>query len=102
MKQPEWSSRANIGAMGLFASHLEKHMGKSLATARAPETSRRTRRRLPIRAVIRLNEFLAPNEAHPLAEAGSEARAAGRLRLFAAVLARLASNRCDADSGRVK
>ena len=50
----------------------------------------RRRRRLPSLAILRIVDELLPNESHPLANAPAESRAAGRLRLIAAVLARLA------------
>jgi len=51
----------------------------------------RRRRRLPVRATLRLDDDLPANEQHPLASAAPETRAAGRLRLIATVLARLAA-----------
>ena len=51
----------------------------------------RKRRRLPIRAFLHLDDSLAANEQHPLAASPPEMREASRLRLFASVLARLAS-----------
>lgn len=51
---------------------------------------RRRNRRLPVQASLRLDDGLAANEHHPLAKAAPEMREAGRLRLIAVVLARLA------------
>jgi hypothetical protein len=48
------------------------------------------RRRLPVLASLHLDDGLMANEHHPLAGAAPETRAAGRLRLIAAVLARMA------------
>jgi len=52
--------------------------------------ARRRNRRLPVQAELHLDDGLAANEHHPLASSAPEARAAGRLRLIASVLARLA------------
>lgn len=49
------------------------------------------RRRLPVCARLMLDDSLDANEQHPLAQASPEMREASRLRLIAAVLARLAS-----------
>jgi len=60
---------------------------------RKDESSRkkgRSRRRLPVKASLRLDDSLPANEHHPLAKAAPETREAGRLRLIAVVLARLA------------
>ncbi len=51
---------------------------------------RRRNRRLPVQASLHLDDSLAANEHHPLASSAPETRAAGRLRLIASVLARLA------------
>jgi len=51
---------------------------------------KRRRGRLPVRARLLLDDSLAANEHHPLARSAPEVRAANRLRLIAAVLARMA------------
>ena len=56
-------------------------------------TPKKRRQRLPVLATLSLNDALAANEYHPLAKSAPEVRAAGRLRLIATVLARLATNR---------
>jgi hypothetical protein len=58
-----------------------------------PAKPKRRRQRLPVLAVLSLNDALAANEYHPLAKSAPEVRAASRLRLIATVLARLATNR---------
>ena len=58
----------------------------------APDASkpRRRRQRLPVRARVAFDDSLPPNEHHPLAQSTPEARAANRVRLIAAILARMA------------
>lgn len=56
--------------------------------ADGPKRNRRCR--LPVQARLHLDDSLAANHHHPLADAAPETRAAGRLRLIAAILARLA------------
>lgn len=57
-----------------------------------PQPGRRPakRKRLPVLACLHLDDDLPANEHHPLAGAAPETRAAGRLRLIAVVLARMA------------
>ncbi|MCZ2340481.1 MAG: hypothetical protein LC104_01635 [Bacteroidales bacterium] len=50
----------------------------------------RRRSRLPVHADVRLDDSLPANENHPLAQSSPEAREAGRLRLIAGILARMA------------
>lgn len=50
----------------------------------------RRRSRLPVHSDVRLDDSLPVNEHHPLARSSPEAREAGRVKLIAAVLARLA------------
>ncbi len=54
------------------------------------DSAGKRRRRLPILAMLRLDDELPSNLNHPLAGAPPEKRAASRLRLIAAILARLA------------
>ncbi len=56
----------------------------------AEPTPRKQRRRLPVRARLSLDDMLAANDHHPLGSSVPEVRAANRVRLIAAVLARLA------------
>ncbi len=51
---------------------------------------KRRRGRLPVKAKLLLDDSLPANEYHPLARSAPEVRAANRLRLIAAVLARMA------------
>jgi len=48
------------------------------------------RGRLPVHADLRLDDSLAANQNHPLAQTAPEIRAASRLHLIATILARLA------------
>lgn len=48
------------------------------------------RRRLPTRVKMSVDDTLAANPHHPLAQAAPEVRAAGRLRIIAGILVRLA------------
>lgn len=50
----------------------------------------RRRSRLPVHADVRLDDSLPANENHPLAQSSPEAREAGRLKLIAGILARMA------------
>ena len=50
----------------------------------------RRRRRLPVRAELKLDDNLPANEHHPLGNSAPEARTAGRHRIIGSVLARLA------------
>ena len=54
---------------------------------------KKRRQWLPVLAALSLDDALAANENHPLAKSAPEIRAAGRLRLIAIVLARLATSR---------
>ena len=56
-------------------------------------TPKKRRQRLPVLATLSLDDTLAANDHHPLGQSAPEVRAAGRLRLIATVLARLATNR---------
>ncbi len=51
---------------------------------------KRRRQRLPVLARLSLDDSLLANEHHPLAQAAPEVRGASRVRLIAAILARLA------------
>lgn len=53
-------------------------------------TPKRRRQRLPVQAILSLDDSLAANEHHPLGQSAPEVRDAGRVRLIAAVLARMA------------
>ena len=64
----------------------EQHQGDAPQPGREPKK----RRRLPVLASLHLDDDLPANEHHPLAGSAPETRAAGRLRLIAAVLARMA------------
>jgi len=55
----------------------------------APSPKRR-RQRLPVHARFSLDDSLPANEHHPLAQSAPDVRAASRVRLIAAVLARIA------------
>lgn len=68
-----------------MSGHNEKERNE-----KPSESPGRKRRRLPIRALLHLDDSLAANEQHPLAESPPEVREASRLRLIASVLARLA------------
>ncbi len=50
----------------------------------------RRRSRLPVHARLSLDDSLPANEHHPLAQSAPDVRAASRVRLIAAILARLA------------
>ena len=51
---------------------------------------KRRRQRLPVLATLSLDDSLLANEHHPLAQSAPEIRGASRVRLIAAILARLA------------
>lgn len=59
-------------------------------TEPSPGDPPKRRRRLPVRAELRLDDSLAANDRHPLARTSPEHRENGRLRLIAAILARIA------------
>lgn len=63
---------------------------KPKARGQTGPSSPKRRQRLPVRANLRLDDSLAANEHHPLGQSAPEVRGARRVRLIAAILARMA------------
>jgi hypothetical protein len=55
-----------------------------------PPKAKRRRGRLPVQARLLLDDSLAANEHHPLAQSAPDVRALSRLGLIATILARMA------------
>jgi hypothetical protein len=63
---------------------------RSRAPGRADPSTPRRRQRLPVLAILRIDDSIAANEHHPLAASSPDIREASRLRLIASILARMA------------
>ena len=67
-------------------SESRKKAGPSADSAKP----KHRRQRLPVLAELSLDDALLANEYHPLAQSAPDVRGASRIRLIAAILARLA------------
>ena len=73
-------------------SDRNKNGGQASGPGGQPDgsTPKKRRQRLPVLATLSLDDTLAANDHHPLGQSVPEVRSASRIRLIAAVLARMA------------